>query len=239
MIFLPVRFHEHLAPRMHTSLTINSTPMTTAKTIHTVTAGRGMRIMRQVLLVLVILLSQATPAQLTFTNDGQSATVTGYFGQNAPAEITIPATFNGLPVVNIGEAAFAGQYTFKQVNIPASVTNISRLAFTGCSGLPSITIPPTVQSIADRAFFGCNSLTTVTLSDGLQRIGEEAFASSMVLSEVIIPNSVRSMGPGVFYGCDQLKHAVLPDSMAAIPDSTFAYCNSLTTFTIRSEEHTS
>lgn len=69
--------------------------------------------------------------------DGQSYTVTG-LSDKTVTKLTIPATYQGLPVTSIGWGAFYG-----------------------CVGLTSITIPNSVMSIGEQAFSGCTSLTSI------------------------------------------------------------------------------
>ena len=81
-----------------------------------------------------------TPAsKLTFVlnEDGQSYTVTG-LSDKTVTKLTIPSTYQGLPVTSIGWGAFYG-----------------------CVGLTSITIPNSVMSIGEQAFSGCTSLTSI------------------------------------------------------------------------------
>ena len=84
----------------------------------------------------------------TYTNYGSKEYSIQATDVNAvPAEVTIPDSYNGLPV-----------------------TLISNSAFEGCSSLTSINIPDGVTSIGDHAFMECSNLTifceAASLPDG-------------------------------------------------------------------------
>ena len=123
-------------------------------------------------------------AQLVFITNNGAITITGSSG--SPANLVIPATTNGLPVVNIADSSFQGQQFLRSVTIPNSVTNIGNYAFNFCQ-----------------------YLTNITFGTGLKRIGNSAFAYNYALRNVIIPNSVTFMGGLCFSDCIGLTNITL------------------------------
>ena len=90
-------------------------------------------------------------------------------------DIVIPATYKGLPVTEIGEAAFAFCDSLTSVAIPNSVTSIGDSAFRNCDGLTSVVIPDSVTLIGSYAFSNCRSLTSVVIGNSVTSIGDYAF----------------------------------------------------------------
>ena len=140
---------------------------------------------------------------LEFAQDGAAYTVTGFTG--TARVVVIPATHNGLPVVSIGDRAFADtehRETLTGVTIPNSVTHIGEKAFWN-NQLTNVTIPDSVTHIGTLAFAD-NQLTSATIGNSVISIGEEAFAGTgNRLTNVSIPDSVTSIGWGAFY-CNKL-----------------------------------
>ena len=91
-----------------------------------------------------------------------------------------------------------------KVVIPDSVTEIGDNAFSGCKSLKEITIPDSVIDIGERAFEGCESLTSITIPDSVTEIYDETFKGCRSLKEIIIPDSVTEIGDKVFSGCEDL-----------------------------------
>lgn len=99
--------------------------------------------------------------------------------------ITIPATYNDLPVTEIGTDAFYG-YT----------------------AVESVTLPSSIKVIGEEAFSSCENLKSITLPNGLKSIGKEAFADCYDLTSVSIPDSVTDIGLFAFDSCESLTYTV-------------------------------
>lgn len=100
--------------------------------------------------------------------------VRGTVTYNNPAEIIIPAKYNGKPVTHISDRAFYGMSQITSIKIPNSVTSIGEYAMAGCS-LTSITIPDSVTIIGKGAFTDCRSLNRVIIGKGVTNIEKGAF----------------------------------------------------------------
>ena len=95
------------------------------------------------------------------------------------ANIIIPATIDGYPVMSIGSGAFQGCDFVTSITIPNTVTTIENNAFEGCTGITELIIPISVTSIGNNVFSGCT---------GLQRL---------IMLNTVPP----TMGIGSFEGC--------------------------------------
>lgn len=67
-------------------------------------------------------------------------------------KITIPATYNGKPVLEIKAEAFDGCSNIREINIPNCVTKIEFMAFEDCSALESVKIYE-VEGITDPVYY--------------------------------------------------------------------------------------
>ena len=123
---------------------------------------------------------------------------------DAAGSLTIPSTYNDIPVTSIGEKAFADCSELTSVTIPDSVTSIEDRAFAECSELTSVTIPVLVTSIGASAFTNCSSLTSVTIPACVETVGDYAFQLTG-LTSVTIPASVKIIGDYAFDDCSQLE----------------------------------
>ncbi|MCL2752399.1 MAG: leucine-rich repeat domain-containing protein, partial [Firmicutes bacterium] len=178
--------------------------------------------------------SYDTRTRLTYELVAGGYSVSEVFNGDKLRSVKIPATYDGLPVVAIGNNAFSGCGNLTSITIPSGVTDIGRGAFSGCSSLTSITIPPSVTVIKSHTFSGCSSLSSITISFGVTNIDDAAFNDCGSLASVTIPSSVTRIGGYAFRGCGSLVSITIPSSVTGIGDSAFSGCSSLTSVTIPS-----
>ncbi|MCL2798624.1 MAG: leucine-rich repeat protein, partial [Firmicutes bacterium] len=144
-------------------------------------------------------------------------------GSATDANIIVPATYNGLPVIE-----FSGWSSITALTLPDSVKNISGLSTLSSSAwyhnqpdglvyagkvlyrykgtVPEntvITIAPGTTGIADIAFLNLTSrhnITGVTIPDGVKRIGDSAFNNCSNLANLTVPDSVIFIGKDALSG---------------------------------------
>ncbi|MDR1971667.1 MAG: leucine-rich repeat protein [Treponema sp.] len=111
--------------------------------------------------------------------DDAGIRITNYKG--TAAQVSIPASINGLPVTQLGGRLFAGNDTITSLAIPEGVTVIwngdpmnGGICY-GCVNLSSVILPATLREIGDYAFVYCTSLAAITIPPGVAYIGEGAF----------------------------------------------------------------
>ena len=124
-------------------------------------------------------------------------------------------------VTSIGEYAFCGCSSLKEIIIPSSVTRIGYDAFNGCSNLEEIIIPSGVTSIEGYTFKECSSLKEITIPDSVTSIKNYAFEGCSSLEEITIPNSVTSIGMYAFNGCSCLRNITIPSNVTSIGENAF------------------
>ena len=142
-------------------------------------------------------------------------------------EVTVPATYKGLPVLMVAGNGFADCTNLKVLNLPSSLESLSLVdPFAGCTSLEAINVyeaEGTVRywshdgvllyngangnSPASVAFVPIAKSGTYRLPDGLVDISAESFAGSAI-SKIIIPTSVTKISKSAFEGCLNLTSVV-------------------------------
>ncbi|MDE6728775.1 MAG: leucine-rich repeat domain-containing protein [Oscillospiraceae bacterium] len=140
-------------------------------------------------------------------------------------EIEIPAEYNGLPVVCIGNGVFEDAIDIERVVIPNTVTKIEDRAFSYATRLKSVELPNSVSEIGDQAFDCCLSLTDINIPKSVVRIGGDAFSTTRIKSAVL-PKSLEVLDEGAFSCCFDLE-SVTFDSVPRFGQRVFFGCAKL------------
>lgn len=191
---------------------------------------------------------------LTLNAAGNAYTVTSYTGKSDT--VTIPSTFQGLPVTAIGKEAFQGKSltavrgletieeigesafassSLKSVEIPGTMKVIAESAFANCGSLTSVKFKEGANSgsgsstteIKKDAFNGCTSLSTLDLSSSVRSIEETAFFNTAV-TQVIVWEGTNSIGPQAFAGCAKLSTVAISKDVTTIGPGAFLPTKALT-----------
>jgi len=177
-------------------------------------------------------------SDFTYSTNGSVVTITGYTGSDS--EVVIPDTIDGLPVVNLGDSAFARCAVLAAVTIPNTVTSIGPCAFNSCTSLTAIEVGalnPAYASLAGVLFD--KSQTTLiqcpagktgsyAIPESVTNVGDWAFEYCSRLTSVTIPNGVTSIGMLTFGGCASFTAVTIPDTVTGLGDWAFGGCTSLT-----------
>ncbi|MCI9448542.1 MAG: leucine-rich repeat protein, partial [Lachnospiraceae bacterium] len=91
---------------------------------------------------IMLLASDLTSGDFTYTVSGNNATITGYTGSSG--NLKIPETIDGYKVTGIGGQAFYNQEKIYNVEIPETVTYLGSMMIRG-TAVSSITIPKSVS----------------------------------------------------------------------------------------------
>lgn len=114
--------------------------------------------------------------------DGSGYTVVKYDGDDEVVEI--PAKYQGMPVVAIGEKAFQYKTELETVRIPGSVKVIESQAFEGCIKLLDVTLQSGTTTIEKNAFRYCKYITYINLPDTLTELEPNAFYGCIRIADI-------------------------------------------------------
>ncbi|MBQ3063701.1 MAG: leucine-rich repeat protein [Clostridia bacterium] len=142
-------------------------------------------------------LVEATAADLSYTVSEGKATITGLLNPGL-TDLVIPAYIGGIPVVAIGDSAFADKTALRTVKLPDTVTEIKYAAFAR------------------------SGLTEITWSKNLLTIGVEAFKLTP-LASLTIPASVADIGAYAFAGCAWLTAITIEDRTTTLTVGDLAF----------------
>lgn len=132
----------------------------------------------------------------------------------------------GSSLESLGEYAFYGNTSLKEIILPASLNKIGKGCFANCIALESVSMSATaVTAIPDDAFDGCVALKTVTFPAALATIGQNAFQNT-ALTAVEIKSTVKSVGDYAFSSLSDLTKAEV--NGVADGEGVFFNCQSLT-----------
>ncbi len=144
--------------------------------------------------------------------------------KNAKGSITIPSTYQGVPVTRIKENAFAYCNKITSVTVPNSVTDIQRQAFFECTSLKKVTLSNKMTKIYPGTFYNCSRLETITLPNNIKEIYTEGFYGCSSLKKINLEN-ITDLYPDAFNGT-ALKEINLK-SIKIIDMRAFINCKNL------------
>lgn len=108
-----------------------------------------------------------------------------------PADVVIPAEYEGLPVTMIGSSAFEGCTEIGSIVILDNITYIGDGAFKQCTTLTSVALPNTITTINENTFLSCTSLENINLPEGLEYIRMGAFENCSSLTTLKFPRTLK------------------------------------------------
>lgn len=168
-----------------------------------------------------------------------SAAAVGYGGVGGDGgEVSVPASFGGAPVTELGAHLFAGNATVTDLTIPASVTTIGLALAQNATALETVTFEDRTQDIVwgmdtfGAWTFAGSSVQSIDLGDGLVTVPKIFATGAASLQAVTFGNAVASIGAEAFKNCTSLGNVDLPASLQTIEADAFRDCTALSSVVI-------
>jgi hypothetical protein len=147
--------------------------------------------------------------EFVFTNDGNGIEIVKYLGSGG--DVSIPSSFNGRPVVAIGNSAFSNP-GITSVVVPQGVTSIGDMAFAYCPLLVNVSLPASLTSLGNMSFMYCSSLLNFHIPVSVSYIGNYPFALCPSLVGITVdPGNVN------FTSLDGILYDAAMSSLLACP----------------------
>ncbi|MBR1758096.1 MAG: leucine-rich repeat protein [Lachnospiraceae bacterium] len=86
-------------------------------------------------------------------------------------------------------------------DIPTHLKRIGEEAFRGNESVREVVLPDDLEVIEYAAFKGCTNLSHITIPEGVKTIDSAAFADCVALEEIVLPASLESLEYDAFHGC--------------------------------------
>lgn len=167
-------------------------------------------------------------------NDEASYRVTGC-DKNVSGELTIPDTYNGLPVTYIDSEAFSWCEGLTRVNIGNNVETIGYKAFYKNTGLKTVKIPASVKLIYSDAFAESKMIERIELED-IGKWCEIVFQNHYSNPLVYCYNSFTYYGrySYLYLNGEPVKDLVIPEGVEVVKYAAFTNYMHLTSITFPS-----
>ncbi|MFR2364308.1 MAG: leucine-rich repeat protein [Eubacterium sp.] len=151
--------------------------------------------------------------------------IDGYDGEANVFEI--PDTYEGSPVVEIGNTALA-YINMEKVILGKNVLKTDKEAFFYCEKLQTVEFNEKINTIGESTFLSTGLSGKITIPDSVERIEVCAFADTN-LEEVKLGNGVKYIGAQAFGENKNLKKVIFNCSDVEFEDgSVFNNCSNLT-----------
>ncbi len=207
---------------------------------------------------LVIGATEPDPGDWTYSVSDGSAMITAYNGTDA--DVTVPSTIDGIPVVTVAGYAFYDNQTIRRLTFSEGIRTLKSVAVYNCPNLAEIVLPSTVvlafEETANDAFYreviegspwllNCDGLTSISVagdSDNIKSIDGVLFSkdgtkllcypASKRGIAYTVPSGVGYISQMAFAYNPYLEAVQLPDSVTHIGYWAFNWCRNLTQINI-------
>jgi hypothetical protein len=145
--------------------------------------------------------------------------------------------------ITIGEYAFAGCTSLRNIALPHNIEVVGEGAFMDCSGLLDVQWY-SISNIPNDAFNGCTQMQIFGVStdaiSNVRVIGERAFKNCISLSDMGGFNNLHfgvleEIKDNAFDGCGSIRSFEIPSSVRILGNEVFANCDELESVKISGE----
>lgn len=155
-----------------------------------------------------------------------------------PSTVTYAGT--RLKVTSIGDHAFFGCRTLKEVDIPPTITAIGSWAFAWCDSISSITIHEGITSMKADAFDGCFALERIDIAKNnpaLESLEKAVYSkdgktlamySPTAEGTLVVREGTEHIADRALGGCSFVDSVKIASTVKSIGKDAFSYCNALT-----------
>lgn len=177
--------------------------------------------------------------------NGKAYLIETYAPENSFVNVTIPESYKGVPVVEIGPSAFGDCENLKSITIPDSVTSIGKYAFVRCTALENVRLPENLTQIGEKAFEDTAWLNQKKTKNPLVIVNGILLDGSACKGKVVIPDGTVMIADGAFLGDDYdddkygdvfvntlLTSVICPPSLKVIGANAFKDCVHLKSVTL-------
>ncbi len=173
------------------------------------------------------LITEGTAYELTSVSD------------NTMVRISIPSSYEGLPVTSIAAEVFDGFTSLEAVDLPSTLVTIGDGAFAGCTSLTTIHLPASLGSFGQLPFVGDSSLTSITVDEAnthfssLDGVLFNETQDTLLIypdgkgTSYSIPSGVTTVAEGAFFHATLLESVTISPSVTTLGSSVFGFCSSL------------
>jgi hypothetical protein len=131
----------------------------------------------------------------------------------------------GSVLSRVGDSAFSGFQSLRQIVLPASVEVIGSSCFEGCDNLEVVSFasPSKLREIGSSALSELPGLCSITLPASLEVLGEHCFSNSRSLGRVAFErgSKLRKIEENCFYRVSRMESITIPASVQVLGSCCF------------------
>lgn len=130
-------------------------------------------------------------------------------------------------IQKIGDMAFYGCSSLKELKLPPALKNIGRLAFKRSGMEPAEQEDLHLKNVFCQPVsfeFIKNETGEVEIAEGVETIEDYAFFGDETITKVRFPDSLKKIGFCAFYGCTNLKKVNFPKKKVILQEGCFEKC---------------